>query len=267
MFLKENIFKQVSILIASISLLVLVIAAADETGRGDIRTLTALAETNSEVMEVLEESSAEVKETQEEITEQQTLNSQPGEQSEARAQDGIQVGEQEKQNSLKEKLMLNEKIVEENKKIEAEEKSQTTAVAQETTEAQKTAATVVPCSQEDYQILLRIVQAEAGICDDTGKVLVANVILNRVRDEEFPDTIKEVVYQKSQFSPVANGAINTCKVTQQTVDCVNRALMGEDYSQGALYFMNRRGAQSGAADWFDGRLTFLFQHERHEFFK
>lgn len=246
MFLKENIFKQISILIASISLLVLVIVAADETGRGDICTLTALAETNSEVMEVLEESLAEVKETQEETTEQQILNSQLKEQYETRTQDGIQAGEQERQNSLKEKLMLNEKIVEENKKAEA---------------------TVVPCSQEDYQILLRIVQAEAGICDDTGKVLVANVILNRVRDEEFPDTIKEVVYQKSQFSPVSNGTINTCKVTQQTVDCVNRALMGEDYSQGALYFMNRRGARSGAADWFDGRLTFLFQHERHEFFK
>lgn len=242
MFLKETIFKQVSILIASISLLVLVIVAADETGRGDICTLTALAETNSEVMEVVEESSAEVKETREEAAQQPY---------EAQTQGGIQAGEQEKQNSLKEKLMLNEKIVEENKKAEAEE----------------TAAAVVPCSQEDYQILLRIVQAEAGICDDTGKVLVANVILNRVRDEEFPDTIKDVVYQKSQFSPVSNGAINTCKVTPQTVDCVNRALMGEDYSQGALYFMNRRGARSGAADWFDGRLTFLFQHERHEFFK
>ncbi len=257
MFLKENIFKQVSILIASISLLVLVIVAADETGRGDIRTLTALAETNSEVMGVLEESSAEVKETQEETAQQY----------EAETQGGIQAGGQERQNSLKEKLMLNEKIVEENKKAEAEEENRKTAVTQETTEARETAATVVPCSQEDYQILLRIVQAEAGICDDTGKVLVANVILNRVRDKEFPDTIKEVVYQKSQFSPVSNGAINTCKVTQQTVDCVNRALMGEDYSQGALYFMNRRGARSGAADWFDGRLTFLFQHERHEFFK
>lgn len=257
MFLKENIFRQVSILIASISLLVLVIVAADETGRGDIRTLTALAETNSVVMEALEEGSAEIKETQEETAKQQTLNSRLKEQYETQTQ----AGEQAKQNPLKEKLMLNEKIVEENKKAEAEEENRKTAASRET------AATVVPCSQEDYQILLRIVEAEAGICDDTGKVLVANVILNRVRDEEFPDTIKEVVYQKSQFSPVSNGAINTCKVTQQTVDCVNRALMGEDYSQGALYFMNRRGARSGAADWFDGRLTFLFQHERHEFFK
>ena len=122
-------------------------------------------------------------------------------------------------------------------------------------------------SEEDYQILLRIVQAEAGICDDKGKILVANVILNRVQSEEFPNTIKNVVYQRSQFSPVANGSINTCKVTPQTIECVNRALSGEDYSQGALYFMDRSGARSRAASWFDGHLTFLFRHEKHEFFK
>lgn len=122
-------------------------------------------------------------------------------------------------------------------------------------------------SKEDYQVLLKIVEAEAGICDSKGKILVANVVLNRVNSDKFPDTIKEVVYQPSQFSPVSNGSINTCQVTAQTVECVNRALAGEDYSQGALYFMNRGAARSGAVRWFDGRLTFLFSHERHEFFK
>lgn len=122
-------------------------------------------------------------------------------------------------------------------------------------------------SKEDYQVLLKIVEAEAGICDSRGKILVANVVLNRVNSDKFPDTIKEVVYQPSQFSPVSNGSINTCQVTAQTVECVNRALAGEDYSQGALYFMNRGAARSGAVHWFDGRLTFLFSHERHEFFK
>lgn len=125
----------------------------------------------------------------------------------------------------------------------------------------------ISLSGEDYQTLLRIVEAEAGVCDSKGKILVANVVLNRVRSGEFPNTVREVVYQPSQFSPVSNGSINTCKVTSQTVECVKRALAGEDYSQGALYFMNRRAAGSGAASWFDGRLTFLFRHGGHEFFK
>lgn len=122
-------------------------------------------------------------------------------------------------------------------------------------------------SKEDYDVLLHIVQAEAGICDDKGKILVANVILNRIDSSQFPDNVTDVVYQKSQFSPVSDGSINRVKVTDQTIDCVNRALQGEDYSQGALYFMNRSGSYSHAVRWFDGKLTFLFQHERHEFFK
>lgn len=126
---------------------------------------------------------------------------------------------------------------------------------------------VISYSDSDYEVLTRIVQAEAGICDEKGRIMVANVIINRVKSDEFPDNITDVVYEKSQFSPVIDGSINTCKVTQQTIDCVERALAGEDYSQGALYFMNRGGSESSNVRWFDGRLTFIMQHERHEFFK
>lgn len=126
---------------------------------------------------------------------------------------------------------------------------------------------VISYTDSDYEVLLRIVQAEAGICDEQGKIMVANVIINRVKSDEFPDNVTDVVYEKSQFSPVIDGSINTCKVTQTTIDCVERALAGEDYSQGALYFMNRSGSESGNIRWFDGRLTFVMQHQRHEFFR
>lgn len=121
-------------------------------------------------------------------------------------------------------------------------------------------------TDEDYQVLLRIVQAEAGVCDDTGKVLVADVIINRVLSGDFPNSIKSVVYEPSQFQPVSNGRINSVKVTAQTIACVDRALDGEDDSDGALYFMNRRGSGSAAA-WFDRHLTYLFAHDGHEFFR
>lgn len=120
---------------------------------------------------------------------------------------------------------------------------------------------------QEYEVLTRIVQAEAGICDMKGRILVANVILNRVRDSEFPDTVTEVVYQKAQFSPVLDGRIETCRVTEQTIEAVDRALAGEDYSQGALYFMNRQRSYAKNISWFDSRLTFLFHHDGHEFFK
>ncbi len=124
--------------------------------------------------------------------------------------------------------------------------------------------------EEDYDILLRIVEAEAGGEDEDGKLLVANVVLNRMNSEAFPDTVKEVVMQRSgrvtQFSPVASGRIWRVKVSQETIDAVQRAIQGEDISQGALYFASRRYADSGSMRWFDRRLTFLFKHGGHEFF-
>ncbi len=124
--------------------------------------------------------------------------------------------------------------------------------------------------EEDYDILLRIVEAEAGGEDEDGKLLVANVVLNRMNSEAFPNTVKEVVMQRSgrvtQFSPVASGRIWRVKVSQETIDAVQRAIQGEDISQGALYFASRRYADSDSMRWFDRRLTFLFKHGGHEFF-
>lgn len=124
--------------------------------------------------------------------------------------------------------------------------------------------------EEDYDILLRIVEAEAGGEDEDGKLLVANVVLNRVNNDQFPDTVSEVVQQKSngvtQFSPVATGRIWEVSISEETVQAVQRALEGEDISRGALYFAARKYADKDRMRWFDENLTFLFSHGGHEFF-
>lgn len=124
--------------------------------------------------------------------------------------------------------------------------------------------------EEDYDILCRIVEAEAGGEDEDGKLLVANVVLNRMNSEAFPDTVKDVVMQRNgrvtQFSPVASGRIWKVEVSEETIAAVQRAIEGEDISQGALYFASRRYANSDSMRWFDRCLTFLFKHGRHEFF-
>ena len=139
-------------------------------------------------------------------------------------------------------------------------------ILKENAEEERRPARRIKVSDEDYQVLLRIVQAEAGVCDEKGKILVADVIINRVLSGKFPGSVKGVVYQGSQFQPVSNGRINSVKVTAETIRCVDRALDGEDYSNGALYFMNRK-ASGRKAGWFDSRLTYLFAHGGHEFFK
>ena len=124
--------------------------------------------------------------------------------------------------------------------------------------------------QADLEVLLRIVEAEAGCEDEEGKLLVANVILNRLNSEKFPDSITEIVFQRengvSQFSPVADGSYNKVKISEETVSAVGRALAGEDISRGALYFAARKYADSESMRWFDEKLTLLFRHGGHEFF-
>ncbi len=125
--------------------------------------------------------------------------------------------------------------------------------------------------EDELEVLQRIVEAEAGNEDEDGKLLVANVVLNRVDSDSFPGTVTEVVFQQSkgvtQFSPVASGRIYTVEVSEETVAAVERALAGEDISQGALYFAARKYASSSSMRWFDEKLTFLFRHGGHEFYK
>jgi len=125
-------------------------------------------------------------------------------------------------------------------------------------------------NEEDYRNLLRIVEAEAGGEDETGKLLVANVVLNRVEDPAFPDTVTDVIFQKEngvcQFSPISDGRFYKVTVSEGTVKAVERALAGEDVSQGALYFVARKKANSEYLNWFDTKLTKLFSYGGHEFF-
>ena len=125
--------------------------------------------------------------------------------------------------------------------------------------------------EEELEVLLRIVEAEAGTEDEEGKLLVANVVLNRLTDDQFPDTIAGVVFQKengiAQFSPIVDGAYYQVEISDETINAVERALLGEDISQGALYFAARKYADNTKMKWFDENLNYLFVHGGHEFFK
>ena len=129
---------------------------------------------------------------------------------------------------------------------------------------------VYELSEEDYDALLRLVEAEASGEDIKGKMLVANVVLNRVESSSFPDTVKEVIYQRhngrAQFSPVATGKIDRVAVSDETVEAVERALCGEDESCGALYFVAPAYADAANHRWFQKNLTWLFSYNGHEFY-
>lgn len=129
----------------------------------------------------------------------------------------------------------------------------------------------IKLSDEEYEILCRIVEAEAGDQDVYGRILVANVILNRTKFWEFPDTVKEVVFQVNsngavQFAPISDGSFYRVEISDTTKKAVDSALSGDDYSDGALYFFMRSATSSAKASWFD-TLDFVLKYGCHEFFK
>lgn len=63
----------------------------------------------------------------------------------------------------------------------------------------------VEISYDDAQCLMKIAQAEAGNQGIDGMALVMKTMLNRVEDEDFPDTVYGVVSQEGQFQTYANG--------------------------------------------------------------
>lgn len=99
-------------------------------------------------------------------------------------------------------------------------------------------------SDDEFDLLVRLVHAEAAGESYMGKVAVAASVLNRVDSPHYPNTIKDVIYQVVgtngyQYTPVANGRINE-PGTPEDARAVEAALAGWDPTGGATGFYNPR---------------------------
>lgn len=89
----------------------------------------------------------------------------------------------------------------------------------------------------DYQLLARIISAEARGEPYIGQVAVGAVVLNRIEHPSFPDTLAGVVYQKGAFSCLYDGQFNE-PITESAYKAARDALNGMDPSDGAIYYFN-----------------------------
>ncbi len=95
----------------------------------------------------------------------------------------------------------------------AAKKAKTTSTEESETKSEKSTkktkkkASKKKYTKKDLRLMTSIIYAEAGNQSYAGKLAVGIVIMNRKRSSEFPNTVKGVVYQKGQFSPVHNGAL------------------------------------------------------------
>ncbi len=92
-------------------------------------------------------------------------------------------------------------------------------------------------SNSNVDLLARAISGEARGEPYEGQVAVGAVILNRVDNPNFPNTIAGVVYQKGAFDSVADGQINMTP-TATARKAAQDALNGWDPSGGCIYFYN-----------------------------
>lgn len=89
----------------------------------------------------------------------------------------------------------------------------------------------------DYELLARIISAEARGESYQGQVAVGAVVLNRVEHPSFPDTLSGVVYQKGAFSCLNDGQFYE-PVADSAYSAASDAINGIDPSGGAIYYYN-----------------------------
>ncbi|MGI6213955.1 MAG: spore cortex-lytic enzyme [Christensenellales bacterium] len=124
---------------------------------------------------------------------------------------------------------------------------------------QTAAAIGVPLHNSGYNsanlnLLARCVYAEARGEPYTGQVAVAAVVLNRVKDSRFPNTISGVIYQPYAFTAVADGQINLTPDATAT-RAAQDALNGWDPTYGCLFYYNPATATNAWIRSKEVRLT------------
>jgi len=137
-------------------------------------------------------------------------------------------------------------------KVATQEVKQEIVKAEKVVTEVKSVSTNYNFSAAELDLLARIVRAEAQAEPFEGKVAVAAVVLNRVESPKFPDTIRDVIYQRGQFQPVRNGQINK-PADEESIKAVRAALTEmRNIAKDALFFYNPTIATSR---WLDSRTT------------
>ena len=119
--------------------------------------------------------------------------------------------------------------------IEVNYETKASSIQSKTTKQQN--KEVINKTNEELLLLSKLDTGEARGESYEGQVAVAAVVINRVKDPRFPNTIRDVIYQKNAFSVVKDGSINM-QPTESAYTAAQEALYGSDPTNRAIYFWN-----------------------------
>lgn len=114
---------------------------------------------------------------------------------------------------------------------------------------------------DEAQMLMKIAMAEAEADGVEGKAMVMAVVLNRVKDDRFPDTIEEVIMQEKQFSPIADGRYYEAEPDVECHLALADIERGEYDTVDALYFEN------ASDSWQSKNCEYIGTVGHHRFYK
>ena len=120
-------------------------------------------------------------------------------------------------------------------------------------------------SEDDLYWLARIISAEAEGESLEGKLAVGTVVLNRVKNSEFPNTVYGVIFDRKngvQFTPVANGEIYG-EPDSESVLAARLCLEGNTVNDDILFFMNASLAESF---WISQSRRYVMTVGNHDFY-
>lgn len=120
-------------------------------------------------------------------------------------------------------------------------------------------------TDDDILWLGRIIEAESAGEPISGKTAVGNVVLNRVKSDNFPNTIYGVIFDRNygvQFQPIINGAIYNTPGSD-SISAAKYALKGSKPVGECLYFLNPKTAQN---HWIINNRTYHTTIKNHDFY-
>ena len=126
----------------------------------------------------------------------------------------------------------------------------------------------VSVTPEEYELLLYCVGHETRSGSLPHKILITEVIFNRVQGPKFGSTVRDVILSPGQFDVMVNyQGWGDWTPDPTTVEAVNLVLSGSapNYSEGAVYFCNPYII--GEGNWFDMTLQAVCEIEGHRFYK
>ncbi len=120
-------------------------------------------------------------------------------------------------------------------------------------------------SADELYWLSRIIEAEAGGEILEGKIAVGNVVLNRVADKRYPNTIYGVIFDFKngiQFTPAYTGTVYN-NPSKESIIAAKICLEGYEIVPGVLFFFNPRIATS---NWISKNRPFAARIGLHDFY-